>query len=160
MSSGQAAELPGAAPSCPPGAHGPARDQTALAASSLARSLLDGASLVGGPVEGSSLDATLGALADPVRRRAVELLATSPRRAGELAAALGVSAPTMSKHLRALREAGLVAERTPAFDARVRIYELRSGALGELRRWLADAERAWSAELAAFSDYVDDQRAR
>ena len=54
------------------------------------------------------LDDTLAALADPVRRRAVELLAERPHRAGELAEVLGVAAPAMSKHLRVLRQRGLV----------------------------------------------------
>jgi DNA-binding transcriptional ArsR family regulator len=53
----------------------------------------------------ASLDRVLTALADPYRRRAVELLRERPRRAGELAEALGLSSPAMSKHLRALRKA-------------------------------------------------------
>jgi DNA-binding transcriptional ArsR family regulator len=56
----------------------------------------------------ASLDATLAALADPHRRATVDLLRQGPRRAGELAQAAGLSAPAMSRHLRALRQAGLV----------------------------------------------------
>lgn len=101
------------------------------------------------------LDAALNALADPLRRRTVEVLAAGPCRAGELASALGVSAATMSKHLKVLREGGLVTDSAPAFDTRVRIYQLRREPLAGLRRWLADAEQAWSEQLEAFAAHVD-----
>jgi DNA-binding transcriptional ArsR family regulator len=102
-----------------------------------------------------TVDATLTALADPVRRRSVELLAQRPHRAGELAALLGVSAPVMSRHLRVLRRAGVVEEEHPPFDARVRIYSLRANAMAGLRSWLADAEAGWTQQLAAFKDHVE-----
>src|SRR5512147_441729 len=90
-----------------------------------------------------SIDATLAALADPYRRRAVELLGQKPRRAGELAEALGLPAPAMSRHLRELKQSGLVEETHPEFDARVRIYTLKDGAMADLKKWLADTERMW-----------------
>ncbi|MGN6696071.1 MAG: ArsR/SmtB family transcription factor [Aquihabitans sp.] len=102
----------------------------------------------------AAVDATLAALADPVRRRAVELLAERPRRAGELAEELAVSPSTMSKHLRLLREHDLVTEEHPPFDARVRIYALRSAPMADLRAWLDVAERAWSEQLTAFADHL------
>jgi DNA-binding transcriptional ArsR family regulator len=102
-----------------------------------------------------AVDLTLAALADPVRRRAVELLAERPRRAGELAAELSVSAPVMSRHLRVLRSAELVDEEHPVFDARVRIYSLRAARMAELRAWLADAEAGWTEQLAAFKAHVE-----
>ncbi|HWJ62392.1 MAG TPA: metalloregulator ArsR/SmtB family transcription factor [Acidimicrobiales bacterium] len=102
----------------------------------------------------ASVDATLSALADPVRRRAVELLAERPRRAGELAAELDVSPSTMSKHLRLLREHDLVTEEHPPFDARVRIYALRSAPMADLRAWIDLAERAWTEQLTAFADHL------
>ena len=102
-----------------------------------------------------SVDATLAALADPVRRRSVELLAERPRRAGELATAVGVSAPVMSRHLRVLRDAALVEEEHPPFDARVRIYSLRSARMAELRAWLADTEAGWSEQLLALKEHVE-----
>jgi DNA-binding transcriptional ArsR family regulator/uncharacterized protein YndB with AHSA1/START domain len=83
------------------------------------------------------IDLTLAALADPVRRRCVELLAGQPFRAGELSEALGVSAPVMSRHLRVLRGADLVEEAHPPFDARVRIYSLRAASMGGLKAWIA-----------------------
>ena len=102
----------------------------------------------------ASVDATLSALADPVRRRTVELLAERPRRAGELAAELAVSPSTMSKHLRLLRQHDLVTEEHPPFDARVRIYALRSAPMTDLRAWLDHAEQAWSEQLTAFADHL------
>lgn len=101
------------------------------------------------------LDDTLAALADPVRRSAVELLARGPRRAGELAAELGTTPSTMSKHLRVLRQGGLVDETHPEFDARVRIYTLRSAPMAELRAWLDAAERGWAEQLTAFKHHVE-----
>ena len=102
----------------------------------------------------ASVDATLAALADPIRRRAVELLAERPRRAGELADALEVSPSTMSKHLRLLRQHDLVTEEHPPFDARVRIYALRSAPMADLRTWLDQAEQGWTEQLTAFADHL------
>lgn len=101
------------------------------------------------------VDATLAALADPHRRRAVELLAERPRPAGELARELDLSPPAMSRHLRALRESGLVEESHPEFDARVRIYALRPEPMVHLLRWLEESERLWSEQLAAFKSHVE-----
>lgn len=103
----------------------------------------------------AAIGAAFGALADPHRRRAVELLCSKPHSAGELAQALGVSAPTMSKHLRHLRAARLVEERHPEFDARVRIYSLRSERLSLVRDWLAAAETMWVEQLSAFKRHIE-----
>ncbi len=103
----------------------------------------------------ATLDDTFAALADPLRRNAVELLAQRPRRSGELASELGTPPSTMSKHLRVLRQVGLVAETHPEFDARVRIYTLRSAPMVELRSWLDTAERGWAAQLAAFAEHIE-----
>lgn len=105
-----------------------------------------------------SVDTTFAALADPHRRRAVELLGQRPRRAGELAEALGLPAPAMSRHLRALKQSGLVEETHPAFDARVRIYTLKDGAMADLKKWLADTERLWADQLASFKAHVEKKR--
>lgn len=101
------------------------------------------------------LDDTLAALADPIRRRAVELLAERPRRAGELATELGTTPSRLSKHLRVLRQRGLVTDTHPDFDSRVRIYALRSAPMSELRSWLDTAERGWAEQLAAFAAHVE-----
>ena len=103
-----------------------------------------------------SIDSVLAALADPHRRRAVELLGERPRRAGELAELLDLPPPAASRHLKALREAGLVEETHPPFDARVRIYALRNERLSELKDWLAQAEAGWSTQLLAFRRHVED----
>lgn len=108
--------------------------------------------------ESTSLDRTLAALADPSRRLAVELLQQRPHRAGELAAALDVAPPVMSRHLRVLRLSGLVEETHPEFDARVRIYSLRSGATAELKAWLDAVERGWSTQLANLERHVERRR--
>lgn len=102
-----------------------------------------------------AVDETLTALADPVRRRVVELLARRPMRAGELAQETGASASSLSKHLRVLRRRGVVGESHPEFDARVRIYTLRSAPMTELRAWLDTAERGWTEQLAAFAEFVE-----
>ncbi len=104
------------------------------------------------------IDQTLAALADPHRRRAVELLGQRPRRAGELSAALRLPAPAMSRHLRALKQSGLVEESHPEFDARVRIYTLKDGAMSDLKKWLAETERLWSEQLAAFKAHVESKK--
>ena len=104
------------------------------------------------------IDKTLAALADPHRRHAVELLGQRSRRAGELADALGLSAPAMSRHLRQLKQSGLVEETHPEFDARVRIYALKDGAMAELKRWLADTEAMWAAQLSGFKAHVEKKR--
>ncbi len=101
------------------------------------------------------IDDAFAALADPARRRAVELLAQQPRRAGELASALRVSASAMSKHLRILRDGGLVSETHPPHDTRVRIYSLRSAPMTDLRAWLDTAERGWTEQLAAFAHHLE-----
>jgi DNA-binding transcriptional ArsR family regulator len=104
--------------------------------------------------EGAALDGALAALADPLRRRTIELLALRPHRAGELADALEVAPPTMSKHLRVLREGGLVSDTHPDFDTRVRVYELCHAPFSDLRRWLEQAERGWTQQLEAFAAHI------
>jgi len=89
-----------------------------------------------------AVDRLFAALADPKRRRAVELLGARPYSA-------------MSRHLRALKEGGLVEDGHPMFDARVRIYRLKDGATGELKQWLAETEALWSDQLAAFKRHVE-----
>ena len=101
------------------------------------------------------LDTVFAALADPDRRRAVELLGQKPHSAGELASALGLPAPAMSRHLRLLKQAGLAQETHPEFDARVRIYSLKEGAMADLKLWLAETETLWTGQLSAFQAHVE-----
>ena len=104
------------------------------------------------------LDTTLEALADPARRGVVELLRKKPRRAGELADALALTAPNMSRHLRVLRKSGLVEEEGLDDDARVRVYRLRAEPFRALRDWLTEVESFWTAELAAFKAHAEKTR--
>ena len=97
----------------------------------------------------------LAALADPTRRQVVQLLSDGPRRAGELAAASGTSAPTMSRHLRVLLEAGIVADERPADDARTRVFWLRPESITALRDWLDAVQAAGDEQLASFKRHVD-----
>jgi len=101
------------------------------------------------------LDDTLAALADPQRRRVVDLLSERPRPAGELADALGISPPAMSRHLRTMRLSGLVEERHDGFDARVRVYSLRPEPMADLKKWLEDMEALWSRQLLAFKAHME-----
>jgi DNA-binding transcriptional ArsR family regulator len=105
----------------------------------------------------ASVDRTLAALADPHRRQVVDLLRERPRRAGELAAAMGLSAPAMSRHLKTLRSSGLVAESHPEFDARVRVYALQPAPMAELKAWLEQAEQLWTDQLSAFKAHIEGQ---
>jgi DNA-binding transcriptional ArsR family regulator len=84
------------------------------------------------------------ALAEPTRRRIVELLADGERAAGEIVAEFDVSAPAISQHLRVLRDAGLVRVRV---DAQRRIYGLDPAGLAEIDGWLERVRRFWSARL-------------
>jgi DNA-binding transcriptional ArsR family regulator len=102
-----------------------------------------------------ALDATLSALADPHRRQVIDLLRQGPQRAGDLARALDLSPPAMSRHLRTLRQSGLVEESHPDFDARVRVYQLRPEPMIDLLRWLEETERMWAGQLAAFKSHIE-----
>ena len=100
------------------------------------------------------IDTILSALADPARRRAIEILGERPRRAGELADLLDLPAPAMSRHLKALKASGLVIESHPEIDARVRVYALNAPRLSELKDWLEKAEQLWSGQLSSFAAHI------
>ena len=76
------------------------------------------------------------ALGDPVRRRVVALLAGGPRRAGEIAAEIGMSAPAISRHLRVLLEALVIEDERLDTDARARLFRLRPQSIEAARAWL------------------------
>ncbi|HXC18271.1 MAG TPA: metalloregulator ArsR/SmtB family transcription factor [Acidimicrobiales bacterium] len=106
------------------------------------------------------IDDTLLALADPTRRRVVDLLRKKPQRAGDIAAALSLSAPRLSRHLRVLRKSGLIEGSGVEHDARVRVYRLRPERFAILRTWLEVVEAFWSAELSAFKAHAERTRGR
>ncbi|WP_166346224.1 ArsR/SmtB family transcription factor [Phytoactinopolyspora limicola] len=93
------------------------------------------------------------ALADPVRRRLLELVAERERPAGELAAQFGVSRPAISRHLRVLHEAGLVSWRS---RAQQRIYRLEPGPLDEAGAWIERTRNNWANRLDALERHLDD----
>lgn len=95
-----------------------------------------------------------GALADPARLRIVQLLGDEPRRAGELAAAVGMSAPAMSRHLRVLLEAGIVADERVSHDARLRYFRLRPQSMVAVQAWLDQLQAHWNSQLASFQRHV------
>ena len=96
--------------------------------------------------------AALDVLAEPNRRRILDLVRDRPRPVGELVGELGLTQPGTSKHLRVLREAGLVEVRP---DGRRRLYALRPEPLAELDAWLAPYRRLWSARLDALENHLD-----
>src|SRR5918992_5164712 len=103
----------------------------------------------------NDVEGLLVALADPTRRRVVELLGDRAHRAGELATATGTSAPVMSRHLRILLESGLVADERVPGDARLRVFRLRREPVLALQAWLDQLQAHWSEQLGAFKRHVD-----
>ena len=91
------------------------------------------------------------ALAEPHRRHIIELLEAGERTAGDIVDALAISQPGASKHLRLLREAGLVSVRK---DAQRRHYRLEPGKLAELDAWLAPYRHFWRGKLDALEDHL------
>jgi DNA-binding transcriptional ArsR family regulator len=92
-------------------------------------------------------------LAEPHRRRILDLLRDDERPVGELAQALALSQPAVSKHLRVLREAGLVEVRA---DAQRRFYRVRPDPLQDVARWLEPYRRLWESRLDALERHLDD----
>jgi DNA-binding transcriptional ArsR family regulator len=95
---------------------------------------------------------TWTALSDPHRRAVLRLLLERPRAVGELVEGLGLTQPGTSKHLRILREAGLVRVRP---EAQRRVYELDPAPLAELDDWLAPYRELWDARLDALGRHLD-----
>src|SRR5687768_224262 len=100
---------------------------------------------------------TFEALADPTRRRILDLLRERPRLVGELVDLLETSQPGISKHLRVLRDVGLVRVRQ---DAQRRWYELRPEPLAEVDAWLGSYRHLWSARLDRLDEYLHELQAK
>ena len=100
------------------------------------------------------LDVLMDALADPTRRRVVQLLGERPRRAGELAEAAGASAPAMSRHLRILLHAGVVSDERVPSDARLRVFRLRPNSFVAIQAWLDQVQAMWHEQLQSFKQHV------
>ena len=95
---------------------------------------------------------TFTALADPVRREIVGMLAERERTAGEIADRFDITRPAVSRHLKVLREAGLARVRS---DAQRRIYALEPKPLDELEAWIAAQKRIWARRFDALGEHLD-----
>jgi DNA-binding transcriptional ArsR family regulator len=93
-------------------------------------------------------------LAEPTRRRILDALRRSDSSVGALVEALGISQPTMSKHLKVLREAGFVSCRTAAQQ---RIYRIEAGPFQAVDGWLEPYRRLWNHHLDALARHLDNQ---
>lgn len=103
----------------------------------------------------ADLDAAFSALADPTRRAVIRALLRKPLRAGELAERVDMSPPALTRHLRVLREAGLIIEEGVEADARVRVYTVDLDAFAPVKDWLAQIEELWHEQLQAFKEHVE-----
>ena len=109
-------------------------------------------------VDDDALDRTLQALAEPTRRAVVGLLRHGPQRAGEIADALSMSRQAMSRHLRVLRQAGVIHEvgaASPDDDARARTYQLEGRPLADLQAWLGEVQSFWQLQMHAFKKQAE-----
>jgi DNA-binding transcriptional ArsR family regulator len=100
---------------------------------------------------------TFDVLAEPMRRRILDLLRDDERPVNELVRRLGISQPGVSKHLKVLREAGLVEVRQ---DAQRRLYRVRAQPLAEIDAWLAPYRRLWASTLDALERHLDETEDR
>ena len=98
------------------------------------------------------MESTFAILAEPNRRAILSLLLTSEQSVGELEKQLGLSQPSVSKHLRVLRDAGFVEAR---IEAQRRLYRLRPEPLMELDAWLVPFRRFWSKHVDALEKHLD-----
>jgi len=98
------------------------------------------------------VDTVFTIVAEPNRRAILGVLALSEQSVGEIERQLGMTQPTVSKHLRVLREAGFV---EATVDAQRRLYRLNPHALRELDNWLAPFRRFWSAHVDALERHLD-----
>jgi len=99
-----------------------------------------------------AVDSVFEVIAEPSRRAILSLLAAAERPVGEIARRLRMPQPAVSKHLRVLREAGIV---EATVDAQRRLYRLRPGVLQEVDAWLAPFRRLWSAHVDALERHLD-----
>jgi DNA-binding transcriptional ArsR family regulator len=100
---------------------------------------------------------TFEVLAEPTRRRILDLLRDEERPVNELVRGLDISQPGVSKHLKVLRDAGLVEVRQ---DAQRRLYRVRAEPLAEIEAWLAPYRRLWANTLDALEQHLDAREDR
>src|SRR5262245_42897759 len=100
-------------------------------------------------------DPVFDAISDGSRREILDLLVEAPRPVSEIATTTGLSQPNTSRHLRVLREAGLV---EPRAEGQRRIYELRPEGMAALIGWVAPYQRLWQSSLDALERHLDSER--
>jgi DNA-binding transcriptional ArsR family regulator len=98
---------------------------------------------------------TLQVLAEPSRQTILDLLRDGELPVGELVARLGMSQPAVSKHLRVLKDAGMVTARA---DAQRRLYRIRPEPLAELDEWLSTYRKFWNVSLDRLEEHLDSRR--
>src|SRR5476649_2672043 len=98
------------------------------------------------------MESTFAIIAEPSRRAILSLLAASERSVGDIEEELNLSQPSVSKHLRVLREAGFVEARV---DAQRRVYRIKAEPLMEVDAWLAPFRHFWSAHVDALERHLD-----
>lgn len=95
------------------------------------------------------------ALSDPTRLRIVEVLGDGPRPAGEIADLVGASRPALSRHLKVLLLAGVIADERGLTDARQRVFRLRPEGIDDVEVWLGQLRRQWETQLRSFKRHVE-----
>jgi DNA-binding transcriptional ArsR family regulator len=100
-----------------------------------------------------AMPATFAVLAEPARRQILDLIRDEERPVGDLVERVGLSQPGVSKHLRLLREAGLVEVRV---DAQRRLYRVRAEPLAEIDAWLAPYRRLWAGRLDQLERHLNE----
>ena len=106
-------------------------------------------------ISGMAMPTTLQVLAEPRRQAILDLLRDGELPVGELVERLRMSQPAVSKHLRVLRDAGLVEVRA---DAQRRLYRIRPEPLAELDEWLASYRKLWTKSLDRLEDHLERRR--
>jgi DNA-binding transcriptional ArsR family regulator len=99
------------------------------------------------------MQSTFEVVAEPTRRRILDLLLAGERAVGDLVAELAMSQPAVSRHLRVLRDAGLVATR---IDAQRRVYRLDARPLAAMDEWLEPYRRLWAGRLDSLARHLDE----
>jgi DNA-binding transcriptional ArsR family regulator len=99
------------------------------------------------------MQSTFEVIAEPTRRRILDLLLEAERPVGDLVSELAMSQPAVSRHLRVLRDAGLVRTRT---DAQRRVYRVEPAPLAAMDEWLQPYRRLWAASLDSLSRHLDE----
>ena len=99
------------------------------------------------------MQSTFEVVAEPTRRRILDLLLAGERAVGDLVAELAMSQPAVSRHLRVLRDAGLVVTRT---DAQRRLYRLDARPLAAVDEWLEPYRRLWAGRLDSLAQHLDE----